>query len=118
LQEDSAEEGTRLTLREFVDRFLPEETQKKISTLNLNFKYQIPNSSKRLKEMLRVLDECIQAVVRRAVPDEDATKVLQALVDVQWRKEIDRLKIEEDMVADEGTQATARAYQVGEKLIT
>jgi len=92
--------------------------QKKISTLNLNFKYQIPNSGKRFKEMLRVLDECVQAVVRCAVPDEDATQVLQALVDLRWRKELDGLKIEEDMVADEGTQAAARVYQVGEKLIT
>ena len=31
---------------------------------------------------------------------------------------VDGLKIEEDMVADEGTQAAARVYQVGEKLIT
>ena len=72
--------------------------QKKISTLNLNFKYQIPNSGNRFKEMLRVLDECVQAaVVRCAVPDEDATQVLQALVDLRWRKELDGLKIEEDM---------------------
>jgi hypothetical protein len=105
LLEDSAEEGTRLTLREYVERCLPEETQKKISTLNLSFKYQIPNSGNRFKEMLRVLDECVQAVVRCAVPDEDATQVLQALVDLRWRKELDGLmKIEEDMVADEGTQ--------------
>ena len=117
MQEDSAEEGTRLTLRKYVERSLPEETRKKISTLNLNFK-QIPNSSKRLKEMLRVLDECVQAVVRRAVPDEDVAEVLQALVDLRWRKELDGLKIEEDMVADEGTQAAARVYQVGGKLIT
>ena len=40
------------------------------------------------------------------------------LVDLRWRKELDGPKIEEDMVADEGTQAAARVYQVGEKLIT
>jgi hypothetical protein len=102
LQEDSAEEGTRQTLREYVEHCLPEEMQKKISTLNLNFKYQIPNSGKRCKEMLRVLDECVQAVVRCAVPDEDATQGLQALVELRWRKELDGLKIEEDMVAARG----------------
>ena len=64
------------------------------------------------------MDECVQAVVRCTVPDEDATQVLQALVDLRWRKELDGPKIEEDMVADEGTQAAARVYPVGEKLIT
>jgi hypothetical protein len=117
LQEDSAEEGTRLTLRDYVECCLPEETQKKISTLNLTFKYQIPNSGNRFKEMLRVLDECVQAVVKCAISDEEK-KVLQALVDLRWRKELDGLKIEEDMVAAEGTQAAARVYQVGEKLTT
>ena len=57
-------------------------------------------------------------MVRCTVPDEDATQVLQALVDLRWRKELDGPKIEEDMVADEGTQAAARVYHVGEKLIT
>jgi hypothetical protein len=51
LKEDSAEEGTRQTLREYVERCLPDEMQKKISTLNLNFKYEIPKSGKRFKEM-------------------------------------------------------------------
>ena len=73
------------TLEDLCLQILNEEEQANIGTLNWRFKKRLPPlTSNRLSELLRVVRELFNSVLRAAVPEDDRQTLFSLLLRREW----------------------------------